>query len=154
MSLISRLRKRAIGARSKPERAYWTRALLRARARARVWDDRMLNGHPAPDQRLRPVIMRAVASGLIVTSTTGDRHAPTSWHYKRRAVDFGNRAPGTGQARQRMVAFQRSEARHPHRFRELFGPANDANVKNGQRITLAEGTPLEDQHDNHVHVAV
>lgn len=154
MSLISRLRKRAITARSKAERAYWTRSLLRARARAGVWDDRMLNGCAEPRQFLRAVIMRAVAGGLVVTSTTGGQHARTSYHFSRRAVDFGNRRPGSPLARRRLIRFQQAEASRPARLSELFGPDNAACVKNGRRIVLAEGSGLEDLHDNHVHVAL
>jgi hypothetical protein len=51
------------------------------------------------------------------------------------------------------VRFQRKKARKPGRYRELFGPDNAANVKNGVRIALSEGTPLEGAHDNHFHGA-
>jgi hypothetical protein len=53
-----------------------------------------------------------------------------------------------------MVGLQRRLASRPHGFAEVFGPDNAACVKNGVRITLAEGTELENAHDNHVHVAI
>ena len=43
---------------------------------------------------VKRVIVRGVNHGLIVTSTTGGRHAATSYHYAKprgKAVDFGNR---------------------------------------------------------------
>jgi hypothetical protein len=92
--------------------------------------------------------MRGVACHLVVTSTTGGRHAPGSYHSYRpgRAVDMA----GT---RDHMVEFQRQCYANPARYREVFGPANRLCVKNGVRIRLAEGSGLENQHDSHVHVA-
>lgn len=159
MALITRLRSRAMRARTPALRAYWTRALLRAKARQGIWDERMLNGcagniNPA----CRRYVMRGVAAGLVVTSTTGGRHAPTSYHYATslrsgRAVDLGHRRPGTPAARAALVRFQRVEAARPDRYLELFGPDNAACVKDRRLITLAEGTALEDLHDDHVHGA-
>jgi hypothetical protein len=76
--------------------------------------------------------------------------------YRDRAVDFGVPGPliGTAQGRDRLVAFQRELARRPRGLAELFGPDNAACVKNGAIRPLAEGTDLENQHDNHVHVAI
>lgn len=92
-------------------------------------------------------IARAVYAGLYVTSTTGGQHASGSWHYARKAVDVA----GTWD---RMVEFQRAELRRgAGKYNELFGPDNAACVKNGSRVTLGEGTGLEDQHDTHVHAA-
>lgn len=147
------LRARVLRARTRERRQFWTRSYLRAKARAGIWDARMLSGHQDVRPEVRPFIMRAVAAGLIVTSTTGGRHAPTSYHYSGRAVDVGNRIPGTRAAQQRLVRFQRAEAAHPKRFLELFGPDNNANVKHGRRISLAEGSGLEQLHDDHVHGA-
>lgn len=111
------------------------------------------NGHPSNvTAGIRAVVVRANRNGLYVTSTTGGTHSPTSYHYSGRAVDVA--APMTAAGVQQMIAFQRKLAQRPGAFVELFGPANDACVKNGQPLTLAEGTALEQQHDNHVHVAV
>lgn len=156
MSLMARLRGRTIHARTPVARAYWLRAYLRAKARARIWDARMLNGHPGNvTAAVKREIMRGVAAGLMVTSTTGGQHAKTSHHYTGRAVDLGllPRQVGTRRGRELMVRHQRACARHPERYLEVFGPDNRACVKNRQRITLAEGTPLEQNHDDHVHVA-
>jgi hypothetical protein len=118
----------------------------------------MLNGHGGDvTPAVKKTIVRAVRAGLVVTSTTGGHHAPGSYHYSRpgRAVDVGLPASlvGTAEGRRRMVTFQRKEARHAERYDELFGPDNDGCVKNGVRISLGEGTPLENLHDSHVHLA-
>lgn len=129
---------------------------------ARHFHPWMLNQHPG---NITPAceryIVRATRAGLIVTSTTDGTHAPGSFHTARaglpgRAVDVGlvPSLVGTGRGLRRMVRFQRREARHPTRFLELFGPANSLNVKDGRRISLVEGTPLETQHDTHVHGAL
>lgn len=119
----------------------------------------MLQDHPG---HLTPAcqrfIVRATRAGLVVTSTTDGSHATNSFHFTRpgQAVDVGlpGHLVGTAKGQRRMVRFQRREARHPSRFHELFGPANSLCVKNGQRITLQEGTGLENLHDNHVHGAL
>lgn len=103
-------------------------------------------------QEVRAVIVLANHAGLYVTATTNGGHAPTSYHYSGRAVDVA--APMNAQGIARMVKFQRAMANNPGRFVELFGPDNGACVKNGVRITLGEGTALENQHDNHVHLAL
>lgn len=156
MSLLKRLRRRAISATSPARRAYWMRAYLRNKAKRGIWDPRMLNGHPGNvTAEVKLAIMRGVAAGLVVTSTTDGRHARTSLHYVGKAVDLGlvSWEVGTRKGRDKLVSFQRSEARHPERLAELFGPANRLNVKNGNPLTLAEGSALEDLHDNHVHVS-
>ena len=130
---------------------------LRRKARRGVWDARFLNGCDAPIRALRPIIMEAVARGLVVTSTTGGVHAPGSFHYSRRAVDFGVRAGliGTQFAVARLARFQRHLHTHyGDELTELFGPSNRANRKWGKALRLAEGSPLEELHDNHVHVAI
>jgi hypothetical protein len=152
-SLTRRLRHRAITAKSPVLRAYWTRALLRAKARAGVWDPRMLNGHPDVNPSVRRFIMRGVAAGLICTSTTDGVHAPRSYHYSKRAADLGYHRPGTRSAHRALVAFQRREARHPERYLELYGPDNHACVRGMRPYRLTEGWPLEDLHDTHVHGA-
>lgn len=133
---------------------------LRRKARRGVWDSRYLNGHPDVHHSLYPIIMEAVARGLVVTSTTDGVHATGSFHYAARAVDFGRAGGFRSWFAPRLVAFQR----HLHkthgrrlsgrRLSELLGPSNRANRKWGVAITLAEGSPLETLHDNHVHVAI
>ena len=130
---------------------------LRRKAARGKWDKRFLNGFPDVSSKLYPVIMEAVARGLVVTSTTGGRHAPGSFHYSGRAVDFGVRPGliGTQFAVVRLARFQRHlHAKHGRRLTELFGPSNRANRKYGKPIVLAEGSGLEQLHDNHVHVAI
>jgi hypothetical protein len=127
--------------------------MARRHFRFRPW---MLNGHPGNITRAcKRVIVRGVNHGLVVTSTTDGQHAPTSWHRFGKAVDFGLRRDlvGTAEGRARMVKFQRFLVKRKRRFHEVFGPDNTLNVKNGRRITLPDGSPLEDQHDNHVHAA-
>lgn len=132
-------------------------------ARATQFSKDMLNGCPGNiNRRCRRVIIRGVNHGLVVTATTNGTHAPGSWHrilpprnFLGAAVDFGHMRPGTKEAREEEAAFQRDLIRtHGAKaFRELFGPDNGWNVRNGVRVPLGEGTPLESQHDNHVHVA-
>jgi hypothetical protein len=120
------------------------------RFRFKPW---MLNGHPGnitiPVKR---VIVRGINHGLVVTSTTDGGHATTSFHFvkpKGKAVDMAG--PGV----EAEIEFQRDLIKHngAARFNEIFGPDNFANVKNGQRITLVEGSGLEQMHDTHIHVA-
>jgi hypothetical protein len=117
----------------------------------------LLNGHrPPKPAAFGAIILEAHRRGLVVTSTNDGQHAATSYHYKDRAVDFGLPGPliGTTRGTAMMVGLQRRLAGRPHGFAEIFGPDNAACVKNGARITLAEGTELENAHDNHVHVAI
>lgn len=154
MGLLQRLRRRTITARTPRARAYWLRAYLRAKARAGRWDSRMLNRHNGKvTAAVRREIMRGVAAGLVVTSTTGGTHSPTSFHYTGRAVDLGHRKPGTRTARGTLVRYQRACASHPERYAELFGPDDRACVKNRQRMRLPHGSALERGHENHVHVS-
>ena len=115
--------------------------------RFRPW---MLNGRPGNvNRRIKRTIRRAVNAGLHVTSTTGGRHSPGSYHYAGKAVDVS----GTWD---RMVAFQRAEYRRTRwrsGYLELFGPDNAHNLKNGRPYYLPEGTFLEGLHDSHVHIA-
>lgn len=151
MSLLGRLRRRAITATTPDRRAYWMRAYLRNKARAGLWDPRFLIGwdgrhFPDPrDRRARRFIMRGYAAGLRVTSTTGGKHAPGSYHYSGRAADMAG-------GLQAMLRFQRWEARYRHgHYLELFGPDRHACVKNFRHLTLAQGSQLEVLHRNHVH---
>lgn len=120
---------------------------LLTKARLRIWDPRFLNGRGDVDRATRLFIMRAYRAGLRVTSTTGGRHAPGSYHYRRAAADV----VGSQWA---MVRFQRREHRyHGRRYNELFGPVNAACRVNGRPYRLAEGSSLERSHDTHVHGA-
>lgn len=158
--LLERLRSRAIHGRTRAIRAAALRSLLIHKARRRRWDNRMLNGHPGNvTPKVRSAIMRGVAAKLVVTSTTDGVHADRSYHNAKvwgegRAVDLGlpGHLVGTAKGRARLVSFQRAEHRRGGQ-RELFGPDNRCNRKNGAALTLAEGSALEDLHDNHVHLA-
>lgn len=117
------------------------------------------NGHPTNvTWKIRRVVGRANRAGLYVTSTTGGVHATYSYHRpvfgprrnKGRAVDVAG-------PRSKMVAFQVSELKRFRRFRrhvEIIGPDNRAIVLRGQETDLSEGSGLEQQHDNHVHIAI
>lgn len=129
-------------------------AELRRKAKRKQWDQRFLNGKPETRRALRPIIMEAVARGLVVTSTTGGRHAPTSFHYSGRAVDIGVES-WSPLSTARLLAFQRHLHKvHGRGLAELFGPNNYANRKWGRPLRMPEGSGLESLHDNHVHVAV
>jgi hypothetical protein len=103
---------------------------------------------------------RMNAAWLVVTSTTDGAHAPGSYHAQRKAVDGGliERLIGTSDGLKRLVKYQRAEFRawqkgkRPHLI-ELLGPDNNACVLNGHATTLVAGSPLEIQHNNHVHEA-
>lgn len=134
-----------------------TRKQLRRKAKKKQWDPRFLNGHGPVDSSLHWVIMEAFLYGLVVTSTTGGVHSKFSLHYSGRAVDFGVEAGlvGTLTAKLRLLRFQRHmHSKHGRRLAELFGPSNRANRKWGKALQLAEGSALEQLHDNHVHVAI
>lgn len=115
--------------------------------RFRPW---MLNGHPGNvSWRVKRAIVRGVNAGLTVTSTTGGNHAPGSYHYRGRAVDMA----GPWAA---MVRFQYRELSRFRRWRkhvEIIGPDNHAIVLRGGETDLVEGSPLETNHDTHVHWA-
>lgn len=140
---------------------------MKKRYRFRRW---MLNGHPGDvTRRVKRLIVRAHNHKLVVTSTTDGVHAPGSFHYtepKGKAVDLGNKrrctkpgdcvgaAPGSPYGLALLERFQRHLIRKYgcSAFRELFGPINGLNCKNGRRVTLDEGSELESAHDNHLHV--
>lgn len=109
-------------------------------------------------------VRRAYAHWLIPTSTTGGVHAPGSYHNPvngiGRAVDLGVHPSkiGTAKGRRLLVRQQRREfkdwrkGKRPN-LRELIGPDNNMIVLRGVHSPLADGSPLENQHDNHVHEA-
>ena len=114
----------------------------------------LLRGHPAPHSKyLLRAIARAHKLGLVVTSTTGDKHAKTSWHYQGLAVDFGI-VPGSmslDEKTRRLIRFQKELYKDGPRLLELFGPDTKAVIKNGNRWTMTPG--LASDHRDHVHLA-
>ena len=133
--------------------------LVRERKAFQPW---MLNGHPGNvSDGCKRAIVRGVRAGLVVTATTDGDHSATSLHYPRNtasglgeAVDFGVKPADLGSptALARRERFQRKEfARGAGNYRELYGPSNLHNARNGAPFTLSEGTDLEQAHDNHVH---
>jgi peptidoglycan hydrolase-like protein with peptidoglycan-binding domain len=127
----------------------------RLRGRYRTPDvSSLLGGNAAPRvPALLEIIVDAHRHGLVVTSTTGGKHAAGSYHYQGRAVDFGVPGnPHTPDAQQRFKTFQRKLARHPEHFAELIGPDVHANVKNGRFMRYDAST--EGAHTNHCHVAI
>lgn len=119
---------------------------LSTKARLRRWDPAFLNGRAGNINRAtRLFIMRAYRAGLRVTSTTGGKHAPGSYHYTGQAADVAGPLDA-------MVRFQRREhTRRGRRYRELFGPSNGANRVHGRAVRLPEGSGLEVLHRTHVH---
>ncbi len=80
---------------------------------------------------------RARELGLTITSTTGGRHTPGSYHYRGRAIDVSG-------SRSAMSQFYTEMARtNPT---ELFYDPRGG-IKNGRNIGAIGG------HGNHVHVA-
>lgn len=139
------------------------RAYLRAKAILGSFDDRMFDYYDVPhvdNAAVRRAVRRGYAAGLVVTSTTNGRHAPGSYHYLGDAVDQGliPGEIGTAKGRRRLVRFQRAEIARWRRGRltrllELIGPDNEAVILRGGETDLVDGTPLENEHDNHVHEA-
>lgn len=146
-----------------PRRLRW---YLLLKARSGAWDMRYcretgvaMNVTPW----VKMYITRGFAAGLVPTSTTGGTHAPRSYHTPvetvwgrcGRAADLGLRAGevGTARGRRKMERFQRAEyaRRSQHGITELIGPVNNRIILDGRPQVLAEGSPLENQHDGHVH---
>lgn len=102
------------------------------------------NGYPPlRNKRLRRAVRIASRYGLVVTSTTGGTHSPTSWHYKGRAVDLASGS--VTQMKRAQGAIERELGRT--NCLELFGPAAWY-VKNGARYRGAFP-----DHGDHVHIA-
>jgi GH25 family lysozyme M1 (1,4-beta-N-acetylmuramidase) len=136
------------------------RTLLTAKASSGRWDKRFCGYWDVPvptNTKLREIIMKGYVRGLVPTATTNGNHAPGSYHYQGRAVDLGVRkeAIGTAWAQRRLIGMQRREFKRwkPLGYMELLGPDNAACVLGGQAAQLAEGTALEEAHDNHFHGA-
>jgi hypothetical protein len=132
---------------------------LVSKARLGRWDDRYCAYWGVPTGVTRPVrrfITRGFAAGLVPTSTFRPSDSG-SYHSQRRAADMGLRREliGTVRGLRRMRRFQAAEFRRTRRTGvvELIGPNNRRTVLRGQVARLSEGSPLEQQHDNHVHGA-
>ena len=99
----------------------------------------------------------AVEMGLVITSTTGGRHGPNSYHYRRpfRTVVIRGRRYQIGRAADVAKAgnpdalyrryFKRIE---PMRPAELFYDPMGYSIKNGRRVGWVVGG-----HRDHIHVA-
>jgi peptidoglycan hydrolase-like protein with peptidoglycan-binding domain len=88
-------------------------------------------------QRLAYAMRRAVELGLRITSTTGGRHAPRSFHYVGRAVDVAGSRPVMRQFYREMARLNPTEL-----FHDPIG-----GIKRGRQTGPIGG------HRNHVHVA-
>lgn len=106
------------------------------------------NGHPPLPiyrRKLRRAARIVIRKGGYITSTSDGTHAPGSWHYSKRAIDFGSNDPTNGvEARIQDAIYTKFGAR---KFKELFGPRSYY-VKNGVRFT-----GVFPGHSDHGHVA-
>jgi ribosomal protein L13E len=87
--------------------------------------------------------------GLQTTSTTGDRHAPGSYHYRGLAADIS----GTPGAMARAVRYIMSSGIWHSLLEGIHNPG--LSIKNGQRVSptfWGAGTWAE--HANHIHLAL
>lgn len=145
------------------------RLLLIAKARTGKWDPRYCTGHGVSanvNAACRRFITRGYAALLIPTSTlrtplnTGSYHSARNRNGQGMAVDLGvvPKIVGTARHQRRMQRFQWAEyaawdkGQRP-KLIELIGPLNSLAVLKGRNVELVEGSPLETQHDNHVHGA-
>ena len=78
--------------------------------------------------------------------TTGSKHSPNSWHYKGRAVDFGD-AKNNPAKLAKITAWARANAGRVKEF--YYNPAGFA-IINGK---IVKGH-REPGHDDHVHLAL
>jgi hypothetical protein len=167
---IDHSRKRLLWARARylasPTRTN-LRTYLRIKSARGKYDRRIFDYYRKSDnviERAKKGARRAYAHGLVITSTTDGRHAPGSLHNpdtfgRGHAVDLGliESEIGTDRGRRRMVTFQREEFEAWKRgdrpqLQELIGPDNNLTVLRGIHAPLPDGHPLENQHDNHVHL--
>jgi hypothetical protein len=96
--------------------------------------DRVQGGFSA---QMNSAIHRAGQLGLHINSTTGGRHAPHSYHYQGRAVDFG----GSASAMRKFY----SEMSRTHPTELFYDPMGG--MKHGHNIGAIGG------HATHVHLA-
>ena len=88
-----------------------------------------------------------------ITSTTGDQHASTSWHYKGLAADFAEPRPSVMSPG--LLAIFTVWAQHTTKLNELIYAGASFQVKNGRRVNSAYyGPKVMANHRTHVHVAV
>jgi hypothetical protein len=145
------------------------RETLIRKARRGQWDPRMCTAHgvsPRVNEGCRQFIVRGYAALLVPTSTLrtpvggGSHHQARNSKGEGRAVDLGHGSLriSAAESMRRKRAFQRAEheafvdGRRP-RMLELLGPNNELCVLRGRQVDLIEDTPLERQHDTHVHAA-
>ena len=88
-------------------------------------------------QKLSYAKSHATAIGLRITSTTGGRHAPNSYHYKGRAIDVA------GSASKMRQFYYDMHGMHPTEL--FYDPVGG--VKHGKDIGAIGG------HSDHVHIA-
>lgn len=133
------------------------RFYLIAKGRLGRYDKRMLAYNNVPhvsNKHVQRFIAQGYGAGLVPTATTNGKHASGSYHKLGRAADMGLRRGeiGTKKGLRKLRGFQdRQWKRGGHT--ELLGPINSRCILKGHRTTLAEGSALENQHDNHVHGA-
>lgn len=117
------------------------------------WEDWMGAGLNA---NVSPFVKKVVAWGildydLVATSLARDYVPPggstTSFHLNGHAGDIAG--PRMSEFQQAVFNLFKGNAD----MWELFGPINGDCLKYGAAIYLGEGTPLENLHDTHVHVA-
>jgi hypothetical protein len=149
-------------ARKHPRSGKYLEQYLRAKSRLGIFDSRMNRTFNVPLARVHPrvkaFLARGYAYGLVPTATTNGTHSAASLHYSGNAGDLGVKPSliGTREAQERMLRFQGAEFRAWLKGRrgamlELIGPDNGEVVLRGAHSPLAEGSALEQQHDNHVH---
>jgi hypothetical protein len=143
------------------------RAYLRVKAARGTYDKRFFSYYNISDNivdRAKNAATRGYAAGLVPTSTLRFPVGGGSFHNARdaqgrgKALDQGliEKEIGTDVGRRRMVRYQRAEfeawsnGKRPGMV-ELIGPDNNLIVLRGRHARLPEGSPLENQHDNHVH---
>ncbi len=102
-----------------------------------ISDEQLATAHGGISGRLAAAEHRAHQLGLRITSTTGGRHAPHSYHYRGRAVDVAG-------SRSAMRQFYR-EMSHTNPTELFYDPMGG--MKHGHHIGAIGG------HGNHVHVA-
>ena len=100
-------------------------------------DEVLSDVHGGFGPQLTQALHRARELGLHVNSTTGGHHAPHSYHYRGRAIDFAGRPSA-------MREFYREMA-HTHPTELFYDPMGG--IKHGRQIGAIGG------HRNHVHVA-
>lgn len=116
-----------------------TRGALAGRQGAprRVDNPREVIGNATNKQKLDYAKRVAQQMGLTITSTTGGRHAPNSYHYSGRAIDVAGTHQQMSQFYQKMAQLNPTEL-----FYDPMG-----GIKNGRNIGAIGG------HGDHAHVA-